>query len=189
MEIKLRTALEKVKFKYKNDYYRNVTMICTPFEASLSETKLIKIMAKQVKDSLYADKIATHLKASTADNLNKISKNQQLAGIVGSDNNSGGKSSNKRDKEVQLTSMDKFKGICSFCNKKAGHKCKDCLEWKKKLAEALCNHCGKKGHVDTNCWKKHPEKVPQWVKDKAKETSGAKITVASGGSDFGMVTL
>ena len=151
-------------------------------------------MAKQVKDSSYIDKIVMHLKASTADDLeelcNVISKNQRLASIFGrSENNSGGKSGDKRDKEVQLASAGEFKGICGFCNKKAGHKRKDCPERKKKLVEAVCSHCGKKGHLDANCWKKHPDKMPQWAKDKAKETSGAKITVADVESDFGRVTL
>ena len=99
-EIELRSALEKVKFKYANDYYRDVTTVCARFEVTLSETELIKIMAKQVKDSVYVDKIVTHLKSSTADDLedlcNEISENQRLAGIVsGTENNSGGKSGDK----------------------------------------------------------------------------------------------
>ena len=186
VEIELRSALEKVKFKYVNDYYRDITGICPQFEVALSETELIKIIAKQVKDSSYMDKIVTHLKASTADDLeelcNAISKNQQLAGIVGgSDNNSGGKGGDNHKKEVQLASTVDFKGVCGFCNKNAGHKHKDCPERKKKMAETTCGHCGKKGHLEANCWKKHPDKVPQWAKDKAKdkETSGAKITLAN----------
>lgn len=189
-EIELRSALEKVKFKYANDYYRDITGVCARFEVSLSEMELIKIMAKQVKDSSYVDKIVTHLKASTADDLeelcNTISENQRLVGIVGG---SDGKSGDRREKEVQLASAGDFKGVCGFCNKKAGHRRKDCPERKKKQAETKCNHCGKKGHVEENCWKKHPDKTPQWAKDKAKETSGAEITVASVELDFGRVTL
>ena len=30
-----------------------------------------------------------------------------------------------------------------------------------------CNHCGTKGHLEKDCWKKNPENVPDWYKKKA----------------------
>ena len=48
VEIELRNALEKVKFKYPNDYYRDVMAVSARYKVSLSETELIKILAKQV---------------------------------------------------------------------------------------------------------------------------------------------
>ena len=31
-------------------------------------------------------------------------------------------------------------------------------------ANITCNHCSKKGHVEVDCWKKHPDKIPKKVK-------------------------
>ena len=56
----------------------------------------------------------------------------------------------KKEKEVQLTSAD-FKGICGFCHKKAGHKCKDCPECEKKSTKKKFTGCGKTGHLDSDC--------------------------------------
>ena len=35
-----------------------------------------------------------------------------------------------------------------------------------------CDHCGKPGHVEANCWKKHPEKIPEWAKGMQKKNGG-----------------
>lgn len=32
--------------------------------------------------------------------------------------------------------------------------------------KSTCSHCQKRGHDSTECWKKNPDKVPQWLKDK-----------------------
>ena len=34
-----------------------------------------------------------------------------------------------------------------------------------------CLHCNKKGHEKQDCWKLHPEKMPQWIKDKMNNKS------------------
>ncbi len=68
-------------------------------------------------------------------------------------------------------------------------------EKKKAGKNVTCNHCHKKGHVEADCWKKHPEKIPQWMRDKqakraekkksASETGGVEVVVASiKGADF-----
>lgn len=57
-----------------------------------------------------------------------------------------------------------FKGNCRYCGVME-HRAKDCK--KKKMDEARkknetaktsmkCNHCGKSGHTEATCWKKHP---------------------------------
>ena len=199
-KIKMKKVLEKVKFGYANDYHKDVMSVTERYDVSISETELIEIMATQVNNLSYVDMIVNHLKASTADDLEElckqISKNQRLSEVSGAGNGvNTNKNLDRKEKEVQLMSTD-FKGICGFCHKKAGHKRKDCPEQKKKAAELKCSSCGKSGHLEANCWKAHPKKAPQWVKDaKSKEASGVEITLASmeilndEGLDFGRVTL
>jgi predicted aspartyl protease len=38
----------------------------------------------------------------------------------------------------------------------------------------FCKHCGKKNHVDSNCWLNFPEKAPQWFQKKQKEKKTTK---------------
>ena len=55
-----------------------------------------------------------------------------------------------------------------------------------------CEHCGKKDHIQKNCWKLHPEKLPEIFKNRKpfnksdqKETSGKKIPeIAACGIEF-----
>ena len=35
---------------------------------------------------------------------------------------------------------------------------------KKKKAMRTCNHCQKKGHIEKDCWEKHPDKIPEKFK-------------------------
>ena len=40
-----------------------------------------------------------------------------------------------------------------------------------------CAHCNKKGHDKESCWKLHPDRMPDWVKEKeaqAKQDSKTK---------------
>ena len=39
----------------------------------------------------------------------------------------------------------------------------------KSKSNITCDHCNKKGHLMENCWKLHPEKVPDWIKKKREE--------------------
>ena len=83
----------------------------------LNDTELIKIMANKTK-------IVDHLQSSYTNDLEKlcsdISKIQRLTKTSSVSGNCG----ERKDKEVQLTSMD-FKETCGHCKKK-GHKQKDC---------------------------------------------------------------
>ena len=105
--------------------------------------------------------------ATTADNFqelcNQISTVQRLVGV----SNSNGKKNNA-EKEIAVVGQE-------TTAKKAGK-------------NVTCNHCHKKGHVEADCWKKHPDKIPQWVRDKqakraekeksASETGGVEVVVA-----------
>jgi hypothetical protein len=42
-----------------------------------------------------------------------------------------------------------------------------------------CNHCKKKGHVDTRCWKKHPELIPDKVKVARKKQAEKESKMSS----------
>jgi hypothetical protein len=51
--------------------------------------------------------------------------------------------------------------------------------------EKTCNHCKKKGHVETKYWKKHPKSIPEKVKaarkkqveKKSEKSSTAKSSI------------
>ena len=205
-EIELDAELEKVQFRNANDYYNDVVAVMARFDVVKSDTDLIKIMAKKVNSSVYANEILKHLgDASQADDLEtmceEISKIQRLTKANGG--NSRGK-----DKEVQLTSAEggkgDFKGICGHCKKRCGYKRKDCPLQKASgnggnsnngggNGDKTCSHCGRKGHLESGCWKKHPEKAPQWWKDlqaKGEAAGGSvEIMVASVEADFAQAHL
>ena len=145
------------------------------FDVAITETELIEILAKQVTSSTYVSMIVNHLKAKTADDLEElcrdISEIQRLSKTT--DGNGGNQGQDQKEKEVLLTGTD-FKGTCSYCDKKAGHKCKDCPERKKKMGELKCTGCGKLGHTKSNFWKAHPEKALQWMKDTSKKDQTLK---------------
>ncbi len=49
---------------------------------------------------------------------------------------------------------------------------------KKKKETRTCNHCQKKGHIEKDCWEKHPDKVPEKFKkkkDAKTEKAGAAV--------------
>ena len=84
-----------------------------------------------------------------------------------------------KDKEVQLGQVTgAFYGEFSFCHKK-GHKRKDCKERKEKAKSMKCKHCDATGHLEDGCWKKNPDKAPQWYKDlqKNKRVSASNVVV------------
>jgi hypothetical protein len=43
----------------------------------------------------------------------------------------------------------------------------------KKEETRTCNHCQMKGHIEVNCWKKHPSLMPEKSKGKKTEKAGA----------------
>ena len=178
-ELELDTALESLKFGGgdANSYYNAVVRIMTQYSVTKSDTDLIKLMARKVTSATYTKMIIDHMVAGTANNFqelcNQISTVQRLVGV--SNSNSNGKKKNA-EKEIAVVETET-------------------AEKKKSGKNVTCNHCHKKGHVEANCWKKHPEKIPQWVRDKqakraekeksASETGNVEVVVASiEGSDF-----
>ncbi|KAL7571808.1 hypothetical protein ACA910_002895 [Epithemia clementina (nom. ined.)] len=90
--------------------------------------------------------------------------------------------------EASLTTVG-FRGLCFKC-KKPGHRAVQCPEKKtgekgaksgsknKNDKRKACNHCGKTGHEEANCWNKpeNANKKPKWYKpgkDKGEQASAA----------------
>ena len=48
----------------------------------------------------------------------------------------------------------------------------------KEKSSEKCPHCSRIGHGPDNCWVKHPEKAPSWIKEKAQKA--AKLVSKSG---------
>ena len=139
-------------------------------------------MAKKVTNEMYAKMIVDHLDAQSTTPCDfevlcsKINKIQRLTKAK----SGAGNNKKKGEKEVQLAHADgkgTFKGACGNCKKVCGYRQKDCphkaatsKDDNKGTTDKKCNHYGGKGHTASSCWKKHPEKAPQWYTDKAKET-------------------
>ena len=158
-EIELKKELKRVQFRNAKDYYKDIISVTARFDVSVSETELIKIMANEVTSATYTTLIMNHLNAAMADDFEELCNDISKIQCLTKTRNGGGNHECKsKEKEVQITSTD-FKGICNFYNEKAGHKCKDCPECKKKMVKVKCTGCGKNGHLEAHCWKSHPDKA------------------------------
>ena len=51
-----------------------------------------------------------------------------------------------------------------------------------------CSHCNKPGHEEANCWKKHPDKAPEWFKNRSNsgEAAGSSVEVMLADIEQGM---
>ena len=107
------------------------------------------------------------------------------------------------DKKVHISSIDgegTFKGKCRNCGKVCGFKAKECKKHKGELHSGCsngksegkinnggsgkrCNFCSLKGHNETGCFKKFPEKALAWYKEKTVKAKSAassmEVTLAS----------
>ena len=64
----------------------------------------------------------------------------------------------------------------SKVDKKVKFEGKDCSKDKGKKKEThTCNHCKMKGHIEVNCWKKHPSLMPEKFKGKKTEKAGVAV--------------
>ena len=206
-ELELDTALEAIRFSRADDYYNHVIKVKSQYAVAKSDEDLIKLMARKVNSATYSKMILDHLgKTGPADFeliCSEISGVQRLAG-VGSGSRNNGKNSGK---EIAVVNQDgakvgNFKGECNFCRKVCGYRAKDCPAKKAQDAKGgggggsggsnkVCNFCGKRGHGEDGCWKKNPNKAPDWLKEKwaksgdGKETGNVEVCVAAiENSDF-----
>ena len=82
------------------------------------------------------------------------------------------------DNEIALAEVDEFNGSCNHCGKK-GHKEIDC--WSKYSEKRpsgngriKCNFCNRMGHKESDYWDRHPEKQPDWLKDRLNVIQAAR---------------
>ena len=186
-EINLDTDLDKIEFARAEDFYNDVVAVCARYEVKKSQTDLVKLLAKRVTSSVYAKMIIDHLnQGSTHHSLERICADIKEIQRLTKANGLG--PAKPKGKEVQLVGAEAsegdFKGVCGWCNAKCGYRRKDCPKRKAAMAngggggdrDKTCNHCGKKGHIEANCWKKHPEKAPEHIRKKM-EGGGASVEV------------
>jgi hypothetical protein len=82
----------------------------------------------------------------------------------------------KGGKESKENADNKEEVTLSKVDKKVKSKGKDRSKDKdKKKKTRTCNHCGMKGHIEVNCWKKHPSLMPEKFKGKKTEKAGAAV--------------
>ena len=53
--------------------------------------------------------------------------------------------------------------------------------------DKTCNHCKKKGHVESKCWKKNPDLIPDKVKAARKKQAEKKAEKAAAAIDDKMI--
>ena len=159
-EIELESQLEAIEFSDAGEYYNNIIACKSRFGANVSETTLIKAMAKQVMNPTYMDKIMAHLKQAEDDrDFEKLCEEiGSLQRMCKSTNATSATTKVKQEKEVQLTTTSDSKWPCRICNKK-GHKTSDCPV-KKAEKNKTCGTCGMKGHISQRCFTAHPELIP-----------------------------
>ena len=199
-ELELDTALEAIRFSRADDYFNQVIKVRSQYAVDKSEADLIKLMARKVNSATYSKMILDHLGSAKANDFelicSEISGVQRLAGV-----GSGSRPKENSGKEIAVVNPDgvktgNFKGECNYCKKVCGYRIKDCPAKKAFDARSgggsggggnakVCNFCGKKGHVEDGCWKKHPHKTPDWLKEKwaksgdGKETGNVEVCVAA----------
>jgi hypothetical protein len=49
--------------------------------------------------------------------------------------------------------------------------------------DETCNHCNKKGHIESTCWTKHPDKKPKSVKNRKSKQEGKSSVAAEAVKD------
>ena len=190
-ELELDTALEAIRFSRADEYYNQVIKARSQYAVTKSESDLIKLMARKVNSATYSKMILDHLGTGAADFeriCTEISGVQRLAGV-----GTGSRPNNKNQgKEIAVVNQDgaktgNFKGECNFCKKVCGYRIRDCPLKKAQDAKSgggggsggsarVCNFCGKRGHGEDGCWKKNPDKAPDWLKEKWAKSGGGKET-------------
>jgi len=190
-ELELDTALEAIRFSRADDYYNQAIKVKSQYAVIKSESDLIKQLARKVNSATYSKMILDHLGSGNPADFERICSEisgvQRLAGV-----GSGFRSKGNSGKEIAVVNQDgaktgNFKGECNFCKKVCGYRIRDCPAKKAQDAKSgggggsggsakVCNFCGKRGHGEDGCWKKNPDKAPDWLKEKWAKSGGGKET-------------
>ncbi len=83
----------------------------------------------------------------------------------------------ERAKMIRILTMTKK--VALVATTKKGGKAAGNKKGNNPNANKRCNHCSKKGHIEADCWKKHPDKIPEKVKAARKKQEEKKISTAA----------
>ena len=186
--IEMENELDAVPYKGDaEEYHDKVMSIAGKYQHTKTDEYFITQMAKKISDATDSYIVLEHLKGSPdfEELCDKLSALHQIR--------KGGAKKSKPEKEVQLVASDLAAIICHLCGGK-GHKRNVCPSKSNNSNNSnnrrnggggganssgggdsgggnangkTCNHCGDKGHLEAQCWKKNPDLAPKWYKDKA----------------------
>ena len=194
-KVLMKTAVEAIQLKNADDYYSDVIAVMSQYDLKLTDKECLEIMITKTGNTTFVKEIRDELKKtnpSFEDTCNEISTLQNLTKLkIGS-------TQPQKQKEVSLSNQSGGNvggngggnggKKCSHCGNP--HKRSECQKLKELLKkQGDCKYCGKKGHLNEECFKQFPHKKPKWLKlksEKATEasTSNVEVTLASVGQDF-----
>lgn len=178
--IELELALDKIPFKFANDFYNQVVATTAMYGCTMDEKQLCTLAAKKCKSSVYVKMILDHIKTNAC-NFEEIM--DDVTEIQRSSKAFGDEDARKKEKEVALNAVGggdgKTKCPVNGCN--GYHKKSECPKLKAEKDKKKCSGCGKQGIDEKDCWKCHPDKAPEWWKNQRKKNvagSNVEITLA-----------
>ncbi len=185
-KIELELALDKIPFKFANDYYNEIIATTAMYSVRMTDLELCTLAAKKCRTGLYVKMLLDHIKSGAVDFeeiMDQITEIQRSAKSFGDEHKS-------REKELALNNVEgngasKSKCPVKGCN--GYHKKAECPKLKAEKAKKKCSGCGKEGIDEKDCWKCNPEKAPEWWKNQRKKNvagSNVEVALASIGQDF-----
>ena len=185
--IEMDVELHCLQLKGAREFYNDVVGVMDQY-GQKDHHELCMLMARNYQDALYARLILDERKSNSPDFdmlYNDVSEIQRLT----RSRNKG----SENDKEVSLSSVDRngnFSRKCFNCGKACGYRAKECRKCKGDLkgsstgqseggntgnsgSKKMCNFCGVKGHKESQCFKKNPQKAPAWWKAKNDKAESA----------------
>jgi len=175
-EAELELAMSKLKLNNKKNPRKIIEEIAScevkhgiPVSDSKKVTQLIHLGSKEYGTVTTVVQMCKKTEGVTCTSKHIVDKMWKLWQVKGG--KEGGEENSDNEEETSLAKTDaKSKG------KKKGDKDKDTDPKKKETC--TCNHCQKKGHIETNCWQKDPSKMPEKFKkkkDAKTEKAGAAV--------------
>jgi hypothetical protein len=98
--------------------------------------------------------------------------------------NQWGIAGNKSHDEKDSDNEDEV--VATATGKEGGGKKKPYINSAK---DKTCNHCKKKGHVESKCWKKNPDLIPDKVKAAQKKQAEKKFKKATAAVNDEMILI
>ena len=151
-EMELDAALDKMQFRQAGAFYNDVVSVCARFDIQMTETDLVKLLAKKQLSASCAKMVLDHLKGGTHDldelctDINKIQcLTKQVGNTKSNGNNNQKPAKEKQTVLVSAEGEENVRGVCGTCKKKCGIQNKTCAHPKAKTRgiNKKCNNCGK----------------------------------------------